>query len=67
MLRAQQIEYFRNNGYVAEENFFDKQELTAMLSELERFKRKALGLNVLTAGDAKMPSLDKVNYANSIW
>ncbi len=62
MLTVEQVKHFRDYGYVAEETFFDKRELTAMLSELERFKREGLGRNVVTAGDGKTPSSNKVNY-----
>ena len=59
---AQQLAQFREAGYTVFPTFFDATELTAMLVELERFKRDGLGRNVATDGDGKTHSTTKVNY-----
>ena len=62
MLTPEQVRHFRDNGYVAVEHLFGQAELSAMLAELERFKREGLGRNVVTEGDGKTPSSSDVNY-----
>jgi len=62
MLTTQQVKHFRNYGYVPVENFFNNDEIRAMLHELERFKREGLGHNVATEGDGTTPSEVDVNY-----
>jgi ectoine hydroxylase-related dioxygenase (phytanoyl-CoA dioxygenase family) len=62
MLTPEQVRHFRDRGYVAVERFFGEAELSAMLAELERFKRQGLGRNVATDGDGKTPSTAEVNY-----
>ncbi len=61
MLTPEQVRHFGDNGYVAVERFFDPTELSAMLAELERFKRESLGRNVATEGDGETSSKTDVN------
>ncbi|MDE0098149.1 MAG: phytanoyl-CoA dioxygenase family protein [Truepera sp.] len=62
MLTPEQVQQFRERGYVAVERFFGETELSAMLSELERFRREGLGRNVATDSDGKTHSTTAVNY-----
>lgn len=62
MLMSEQVQQFREQGYVAVERFFGETELSAMLSELERLRREGLGRNVATDGDGKTHSITAVNY-----
>jgi phytanoyl-CoA hydroxylase len=63
MLTPQQVEHFRNYGYVPVEKFFNDGEVSAMISELERFKKQGLGRNVATDSEAVnyqiIPLMDK--------
>ena len=62
LLTSEQITHFQENGYVALEKLFDKQEIQAMLVELERFKQAGLGRNVATDGDGQTHSQSQINY-----
>ena len=59
---AEQITQFRTDGYTVFPHFFEADELAALRSELERFKREGLGRNVATEGDGKTHSTTKINY-----
>ncbi|MEM7538625.1 MAG: phytanoyl-CoA dioxygenase family protein [Chloroflexota bacterium] len=62
LLTEHQIKQFKDDGYVALPDFFTKEEVTAMLAELERFKSEGLGRNVATEGDGETTSTTKINY-----
>ncbi len=57
----EQIKQFREQGYVAVPDFWDKREVAAMQAELERLKREGLLRNVATDGDGKTHSATKAN------
>jgi ectoine hydroxylase-related dioxygenase (phytanoyl-CoA dioxygenase family) len=59
---SQQVAQFKSEGYVAHPTLFSKDEVAAMVVELERFKLEGLGRNVATAGDGSTPSPEKINY-----
>jgi len=61
-LSAEQIQQFKDEGYLALEGFFDEREVAAMLVELERFQEDGLGHNVATDGDGETHSKTKTNY-----
>lgn len=61
-ITQEQVAQFQSEGYAVFPTFFSATELTAMLAELERFKREGLGRNVATEGDGKTHSTTKVNY-----
>ena len=50
-LQEQQINQFKEEGYLILPNFFDQYEVQALVIELERFHRQDLGRNVATDGD----------------
>jgi ectoine hydroxylase-related dioxygenase (phytanoyl-CoA dioxygenase family) len=62
MLTPAQVQHFQDYGYTTAESFFEADEIQAMLTELERFKREGLGHNVVTEGDGLTPSSTRVNY-----
>ncbi len=57
----QQVDYFRQEGFLAVPNFWNQQEIAAMRAELERLKNAGLLRNVATAGDGKTASTQKAN------
>ncbi len=60
-LSAEQIQFFKEHGYVAAPGFFTPDEARAMQLEIERFKRTGLVRNVATEGDGKTQSTTKQN------
>ena len=60
-LSPEQLQFFKQHGYVAAPGFFTPVEARAMQLEIERFKRTGLVRNVSTAGDGKTVSTDKKN------
>lgn len=61
-LTTTQFANYERDGYFAISDFFDRREVTAMVAELERFKREGLGRNVATDDDGKTHSRAKINY-----
>ena len=59
---SEQITQFQNDGYTVFPQFFEPEEVRALVAELERFKREGLGRNVATDGDGKTHSTSKINY-----
>lgn len=57
-----QVAQFQHEGYTVEPQFFNAEEVAALVAELERFKREGLGRNVATDGDGKTHSTTKINY-----
>jgi len=57
----EQIQQFREQGYVAVPHFWNEREVAAMQAELERLKRDGLLRNVATDGDGKTTSQEKAN------
>ena len=55
-LKEQQINQFKDEGYLILSNFFDQYEVQALVIELERFYRQDLGRNVATDGDGETSS-----------
>src|SRR5690606_13520526 len=53
VLTEAQVAAYQRDGFVIVENFFSANEVRAMVSELERFKREGLIRNVATDGDGK--------------
>ena len=49
----EQIQQFRQDGYVTVPDFWDATEVAAIQAELERLKRDGLLRNVATDGDGK--------------
>src|SRR5256885_8271765 len=60
-LSKDQVNFFRENGYVTVEGFFNRDEARAMQLEIERFKRAGLVRNVATEGDGKTTSQSQKN------
>jgi ectoine hydroxylase-related dioxygenase (phytanoyl-CoA dioxygenase family) len=60
-LTTDQLTQYRNDGYTAAPHFFDQDEVTAMRTELERFKEAGLLRNVVTLPDGKTPSTAGAN------
>jgi ectoine hydroxylase-related dioxygenase (phytanoyl-CoA dioxygenase family) len=60
-LNNEQINFFRDNGYVPVESFFNPDETRAMQLEIARFKRAGLVRNVATDGDGKTTSQSQKN------
>ncbi len=56
-----QIQQFREEGFVAVPDFWAAHEVAAMQVELERLKREGKLRNVATDGDGKIHSTQKVN------
>jgi ectoine hydroxylase-related dioxygenase (phytanoyl-CoA dioxygenase family) len=56
-----EIQQFRELGYVAVPHFWDEREVAAMRAELDRLKRDGLLRNVATDGDGKTHSREKAN------
>ena len=61
-LQEQQINQFKDEGYLILPNFFDQYEVQALVIELERFHRQDLGRNVATDGDGETSSTTMDNY-----
>jgi len=61
-LKEQQINQFKDEGYLILSNFFDQYEVQALVIELERFYRQDLGRNVATDGDGETCSTTMHNY-----
>ena len=61
-LKEQQINQFKDEGYLILSNFFDQYEVQALVIELERFYRQDLGRNVATDGDGETCSTIMHNY-----
>lgn len=57
----EQIEQFREQGFLAVPHFFDEREVEAMQVELDRLKRDGFLRNVATEGDGKTTSSAKQN------
>lgn len=62
MLTTEQVQQFKDEGYLALPDFFTADEIKAMLAELERFKQEGLGRNVATDGDGETTSTTQINY-----
>ena len=60
-LSNEQVNLFRDNGYVTVERFFTPDEARAMQLEIDRFKRAGLVRNVATDGDGKTTSQSQKN------
>ena len=60
-LGKEQIQQFREQGYLAVPDFWDADETAAMQAEVERLKRDGLLRNVATEGDGKTQSQTKAN------
>lgn len=61
VLDSSQLEFYRENGFVAVPHFFDSREVAAMQAELERLKAEGHIRNVSTAGDGKTPTNERQN------
>jgi phytanoyl-CoA hydroxylase len=61
-LNAEQRGCYARDGYFTIPHFFDAREVSAMVAELERFKRDGLGRNVATDGDGATHSRARINY-----
>ncbi len=61
MFTQSEIEQFRDQGWVAKDEFWSEREVRAMRRELERLKAVGLLRNVATAGDGVTPSDEQVN------
>jgi phytanoyl-CoA hydroxylase len=61
-LSAEQRARYERDGYFAIPDFFNRREVTAMVAELERFKREGLGRNVATEGDGATHSRSRINF-----
>ena len=57
-----QIHAFNDQGCVIVEDFFDRREIQAMRTELERLRNAGTGRNVATDGDSTTESQTKVNF-----
>jgi ectoine hydroxylase len=62
LLSAAECAAYERDGYFAIPDFFNAQEVAAMVAELERFKREGLGRNVATDGDGQTHSRTRINY-----
>ena len=62
MLTDDQIRTFHDQGCVIVAGFFDRREIAAMGTELERLRNAGSGRNVATDGDSETESKTKVNY-----
>lgn len=60
-LTPEQLQQFREEGYVMVPGFFHEGEVTAMQAELERLQEEGLLRNVSTEGDGKTTSKAKAN------
>jgi hypothetical protein len=59
--RDEQVQQFREEGYVIAPDFWTAREVAAMQAELERLKQAGKLRNVATDGDGKTHSTHKVN------
>ena len=55
------LKQFTRDGFTVVPSFFDKSEVRALQSEVDRFKIRGLVKNVATDGDGETPSTDKAN------
>lgn len=58
---AEQLNFYREHGYLAVPDFFSQREMLAIRAELERFKRDGLLRNVSTEDDGKTPTSKRLN------
>ena len=61
-LTAAQQRHFSEHGYVAVPDLFSVREVSALQTEVERFKREGLFHNVATDGDGQTPSTKQANF-----
>ena len=61
MFSNSEIEQFRSEGWVVQDEFWSERELRAMRRELERLQAAGLLRNVATDGDGRSPSAEKIN------
>jgi ectoine hydroxylase-related dioxygenase (phytanoyl-CoA dioxygenase family) len=55
-MTAEQVQHFREHGYVTVPTFFDARETAAIRAEVERLQREGYLRNVATDGDGKTTS-----------
>jgi phytanoyl-CoA hydroxylase len=55
-MTAEQVQHFREHGFVAAPTFFDARETAAIRAEVERLQREGYLRNVATDGDGKTTS-----------
>ena len=60
-LTSEQLDHFRNEGYLALPDFFTPQETLAIRSEVERLKTEGFLRNITTDGDGKTHSSAQQN------
>jgi len=63
ILSDQQINFFREEGYLAIPDLFDEKEVAEMQTELGRLKEEGHFFNITTAGDGQTYSKQKQNLA----